>query len=118
MARSVAVLAAVLALAGCEIGDVGYVEIRAVPSSALAQPALYLDSDRLEPLKGGVAVLRHRVGITKLRIEGAGGELNVLCNVSVKKNRITTVTLSVLSRPPRCQCTRGDPNEPSQTCLS
>jgi hypothetical protein len=27
-----------------------------------------------------------------------------LCDLVVKKNRITTVTITVVERPPRCQC--------------
>jgi hypothetical protein len=39
--------------------------------------------------------------------------------VVVKKNRITTVTLSPLERPPRCQCERtsGTDAASSRTCI-
>jgi hypothetical protein len=107
MSRLPAVLLAGLVLllgaAGCSLGsDVGYVEIKAMPPSTT--PPLYLDSVKVEPLREGVAILRHRVGTTKLQTEAGGGQLALLCNVIVKKNRITTVTVSVLDRPPRCQC--------------
>jgi hypothetical protein len=32
----------------------------------------------------------------------------MLCEIEVRKNRITTVTVSVLDRPPRCQCRNGN----------
>jgi hypothetical protein len=36
----------------------------------------------------------------------------------VKKNRITTVTLSPLERPPRCQCERASgEGAASRTCI-
>jgi hypothetical protein len=36
----------------------------------------------------------------------ADGYLAVLCNVDVKKNRITSITVSAAGRQPRCQCSR------------
>jgi hypothetical protein len=106
-----------LALAACQPrGDVGYVEIKTVPTSTnVTQPPLYLDTLRLGPLKKGSAVLTHRVGTTKLATDGAGGQMT-LCEIVVKKNRITTVMVSVLERPPRCQCRNG--GGPSRICVS
>jgi hypothetical protein len=80
------------------------VEIRTVPVSSTVATPLYLDAIRLDPVRKGVAVLKHRTGTIKLATDGSGGQLAVLCDVVVKKNRITTVTVSVLDRPPRCQC--------------
>jgi hypothetical protein len=59
--------------------------------------------------------LTHRVGTTKLATDGAGGQMT-LCEIVVKKNRITTVMVSVLERPPRCQCRNG--GGPSRICVS
>ena len=53
----------------------------------------------------GVTVLRQAVGTARLQTDGGDGKI-LLCHVVVKKNRITTVTLSPLERPPRCQCER------------
>jgi hypothetical protein len=33
----------------------------------------------------------------------------MLCEIVVRKNRITSVTISVLDRPPRCQCRNNGP---------
>jgi hypothetical protein len=105
-----------LALAACNMpGDVGYVEIKTSPSSR-ATPALYLDQTRLEPFKKGVAVLRQRTGTAKLAINGAGGQVAVLCEIVVKKNRITSVTVSGLDRQPRCQCANSAGK--GKACLS
>jgi hypothetical protein len=106
---------ALLALAGCgRDGNMGYVEIKTVPSSARA-PALYIDADKLDALKNGTTVLRQPVGTAKLQVDGEGGKVT-LCQVAVRKNRITTVTISALDRPPRCQCGRTGTTD-AKTCI-
>lgn len=102
------------ALAGCNLpGDTGYVEIRTVPANATRLPILYLDAVKLDPVQKGTAVLKQRTGTTKLMADGVGGQI-VLCDIAVRKNRITTVTVSVLERPPRCQCR----NTANKACVS
>src|SRR5256885_1001864 len=97
-------------------GDVGYVKIRTAPTASnVVPPSLYLDTLKVEPSKKGTTILTQRVGTTRLATDGAGGQLP-LCEIAVKKNRITTVTISVLERPPRCQCRYG--NGPSRVCVS
>ena len=91
-----------ICLAGCPSKDVGYVEIKTVPVATTT--ALYLNSVKLDPLKNGIAVLRQSVGTAKLAAEGNDGRLAMLCEIEVRKNRITTVTVTVLDRPPHCQC--------------
>jgi hypothetical protein len=103
VAQAAALVLALAALAGCKGDDVGYVEIKAVPVAPATATALYLDSVKLDPLKNGSAVLRQSVGTTKLATDAASGKL-ALCDIVVRKNRITTVTVSVLDRPPRCMC--------------
>jgi len=115
LARSVAtaplLLGSLLALASCDMDKgTGYVEIKAVPPSASV--ALYLDAVKLEPLRNGNAVLRQKVGMAKLQSD-EGGQLAVLCNIEVKKNRITSVTVSIMSRQPRCLCGRMNTTEPA-----
>jgi hypothetical protein len=110
--------AGLLSLAACKPGfDVGYVEIKTVPvTTNVATPRLYLDTVRIEPVKKGVAVLTQRVGTAQLATETGGGHLFPLCEIEVKKNRITSVTISVLERPPRCQC-RNNGGQ-TRTCVS
>jgi hypothetical protein len=97
---------ALVGLAACNLdGGMGYVEIKTVPASASLP--LYLDSVKLEPPRNGNAVLRQKAGIAKLQTDPDGGPLSVLCTIEVKKNRITSVTVSVISRQPRCQCGRS-----------
>ena len=117
-AGRVAALLSPLVLAAC-YGDagVGYVEIKTVS----AAPVLYLDTVKLEPLRNGTGVLRQRVGTTKLQVDGEGGQLAPLCNIVVQKNRITTVTVSVSNRLPRCQCGRNSvagETPPNRTCVA
>ena len=107
-----------MGLASCSIeSGTGYIEIKSIPPSP--QVALYLDTVKLDPLRNGNALLRHRVGVSKLQTEGEGGYLAVLCSIDVKKNRITSVTVSATSRAPRCQCARtgGTDAIGSRTCI-
>ncbi|MGH6767818.1 MAG: hypothetical protein ACRECO_02225 [Xanthobacteraceae bacterium] len=102
-------------LAGCIPGETGYVEIKTVPVSARATPSFYLDQVKLDPIRKGVAVLKQRAGTAKLASD-AGGHLTVLCEIVVRKDRITSVTVSVLERPPRCHCRNSDGKK--RVCLS
>ena len=59
------------------------------------------------------------IGVTHARTgqtDTGGGHLAYLCDIVVKKNRITTVTVSVLERPPRCQCRNGSGTD--KACVS
>jgi len=85
-------------------GDVGYVQINTVPVAPMTQAQLYFDTIKLAPVKNGTALLRQSTGTLMLRTDGFGNNLVPLCSIEVKKDRITTVTVSVLDRPPRCQC--------------
>ncbi len=98
-------------------GDAGYVEIKTVPVAPVSQTALYLDSTKLSPIRKGSAILRQHVGTLKLQADGTAGSLTQLCDIVVKKNRITSVTVSVLERPPRCQC-RYSGADTARTCVS
>ncbi len=91
-----------VSLAGCPSEDAGYVEIKLAPAETAT--ALYLNSRKLKRLTKGTAVLRENVGTAELATEGNDGRLIVLCDIEVRKDRITAVTISVLDRPPRCQC--------------
>ena len=116
MFRAGIVALTLLALAGCNQGGTGYVELKTVPGN-VRLPALYLDADKVDA-KPGVTVLRQPVGTARLQIDAADGKL-LLCQVVVKKNRITTVTVSPLERPPRCQCERtsGTEGAAGRTCI-
>ena len=111
-----AVGAVALLAAGCK--DFGYVELKTVPATGRA-PVLYLDSERVEPPRSGIAVLRQAVGTRKLQTDAAGGRSSLLCEIVVKKDRITTVTVSTFERPPRCTCARpnGTDAEGRRTCI-
>jgi hypothetical protein len=97
--------------------DVGYVEIKTVPVAPVTQTALYIDSTKIAPIKKGSAILRQPIGTLKLQADGIAGSLAPLCEIVVKRNRITTVTVSVLDRPPRCQC-RNSGGDGAHACVS
>ena len=95
-------------------GDTGYVEIKTVPVATL-----FLDSNKLAPIRKGSAILRQHVGTLKLQAEGYTGALAPLCDIVVKRNRITSVTVSVLDRPPRCLCRYyNNADAASHACVS
>jgi hypothetical protein len=98
--------------------DVGYVQINTVPVAPLTQTALYLDTTKLDPIRQGSALLRQRVGMLKLQAASFGGALAPLCDIEVRKDRITTVTVSVLERPPRCQCRFSGGGDAAHACVS
>jgi hypothetical protein len=108
-----------VSLAGCPSEDAGYVEIKLAPAETAT--ALYLNSRKLNRLKKGTAVLRENVGTVELATEGNDGRLIVLCDIEVRKDRITAVTISVLDRPPRCQCrnsiTTADGSDGRPSCV-
>jgi hypothetical protein len=97
--------------------DVGYVEIKTVPGAPVTQTALYIDAAKLAPIKKGSAILRQPIGTLKLQTDGIAGSLAPLCEIVVKRNRITTVTVSVLDRRPRCQC-RNSGGDGAHACVS
>lgn len=98
-------------------GDAGYVEIKTVPVAPVTQTALYMDATKLSPIKKGSAILRQPAGTLKLQTDAGGGTLAALCSIVVSRNRITTVTVSVLERPPRCQC-RYTGTDAAHACVS
>lgn len=124
MRRSTGVLtsAAVVAgiIAACRpSGEIGYVQINTVPAAPVTQAGLYLDAAKLAPIRQGSTLLRQPVGTLKLEADAFGGARAPICEIVVKRNRITTVTVSVLERPPRCLCRftgGGDAN--GRTCVS
>ena len=116
--RNVCALCGVLLVAaGCK--DFGYVELKTVPATGRGGTVLYIDNERLEPPRDGVAVLRQPVGTRKLQAEPRTGQPSLLCEVVIKKDRITTVTVSTLERPPRCMCARpsGSDADGRRTCI-
>ena len=100
-------------------GDIGYVQINAVPVTPVTQAQLYFDTVRLAPFNNGTALLRQSVGTLTLRADSYGSTTVPLCRIEVRKDRITTVTVSMLERPPRCQCRFSSGGEAaSRMCVS
>ena len=115
MRAALAAALGLLALAGCtRENNTGYLELKTVPSGARV-PALYIEAEKVDAPRSGTAVLRQPVGTAKLQADGEGGKVT-LCQFVVRKNRITTVTISALDRPPRCQCGRTGTTD-TRTCI-
>jgi len=99
--------------------DVGYVEIKTVPIASVTHTALYFGSTKLTSIKNGDAILRQPVGKLRLQADNGLGSLAPLCDIVVMRNRVTTVTVSVRERPPRCQCRfSGRDAETVNSCVS
>ena len=118
LVSAVVVVAAAVMTYRPDGGDAGYIEIKTVPVAPVTLTALYLDSTKLSPIKKGSTILRQPVGLLKLQAEMFAGSLAPLCNVVVKRNRITTVTISVLERPLRCQCRYSGGDAATRACVS
>jgi hypothetical protein len=124
MRRSAGLLVAVLVVGGIVAAfwpgrEVGYVQINTVPAASTMQAALYLDTTKLAPIRQGGALLQQRVGTLRLQAEAFGGDRAAICDIVVKRNRITIVTVSVLERPPRCVCRfTGSGDAKDHTCVS
>jgi hypothetical protein len=116
LAVSVVIVGA--AIAACRPnGDVGYVEIKTVPAAPVTLTALYIDTTKLAPIRKGSAILQQPTGTLKLQADSTAGVLASLCEIVVARNRITTVTVSVLEGPPRCQC-RNSGTDAAHACVS
>jgi hypothetical protein len=73
----------------------------------------------VEPPRDGIAVLRQAVGTRRLQTDPKTEDPRALCDIVVRKDRITTVTVSMLERPPRCVRARpsGRGPEAQRVCI-
>ena len=98
--RLALVFALIMPLAACGEEQTGYVEVRIVPAS-FPTNALLLDSKPLRPTRG-IALVRRNVGTAKLEVERRRDEYAKLCEMPVRKDRVTTVTISPQGGSLRC----------------
>lgn len=89
---------AAILVAGCG-SDTGFVEIKILPGFAV--PALSIDKEPLA-LKSGTVILRRKIGSAKLETDSRGN-LIAFCDFTIRKNRITTVSVSSTGRELRCR---------------
>jgi hypothetical protein len=108
LAYRVAAAGVALVLAACE-EDVGEVAIKvadgfSVPSLVVAPDKFFSsDGDRFKAKDdGSPTVLRQPPGSVRLLYERSGGGLVTACSFNVRKNRVVTVTLRVVSREVKC----------------
>jgi hypothetical protein len=115
-ALALACVATVVVIVKHASGEIGYIQINTVPTAPLTQTSLYLDTEKLDPVRQGSALLQERVGTLRLQASSYGAT-TLLCDIEVRRDRITSVTISVLDRPPRCQCRFGG-NDRNRACIS
>jgi hypothetical protein len=86
-------------LTGCDGQDTGYVDI-ALASGVPAERPLYVGST---PVSGHGHILLHRsVGTVSLKNRAWFGD--EYCQIRVRKDRLTTVTVRIVNQRPHCEC--------------
>jgi hypothetical protein len=96
-------------LAACE-PDVGEVAIKvagdySIPALMVGPDTFFAsDGERFKAkIDGSPTVLRQPPGTVRLLYERSGGGLVTACSFNVRKNRVVTVTLRVVSREVKCE---------------
>ena len=104
----------------CVLADYGIARAPGLDILVVTGGPGWIDQSRAPETLAFIRTVRQRVGTARLQIEAGNGSLAPLCDLVVKKNRIITVTISVVERPPRCQCrnTAGPDRAQSRTCVS
>jgi hypothetical protein len=103
LALTAALLGGALSLAACRGEEpTGYLEVKLSPASAMKAFVILLDKRQVQPTRGDSLVVRRNVGTAKLELERRKDERLALCDVAVKKNRVTTVTVHMQGTTLRC----------------
>jgi len=101
--RRVISLLWMLALAGCDKGETGYVQLRVQPANAAASLTLYLDGDRLDFSHSPTVTLRLKTG--RLALTGvASNWAPAICKIVVRKDRISALTVVAAQNSTKCVC--------------
>ena len=93
----------VILTVGCDSGETGYIQIRVQPASAAPAIALYLDGGRVDFSRGPITTLQFKTGRLGLK-ELDSAWAAPLCKIVVRKDRISSVTISGTQTPPKCLC--------------
>ncbi len=89
--------------AGCDKGELGYVQIRVAPASAAMTMALYLDGRKLDFSREASVTLRLETGKLALKSSDSAWA-PAICSVLVRKDRISALTVTATPAAPRCVC--------------
>ena len=89
--------------AGCDKGELGYVQIRLAPASAAATIDLYLDGRKLDFSRQPSVTLRLETGKLVLKSSDSAWA-PAICSVLVRKDRISALTVTATINGLRCVC--------------
>ena len=92
-----------VAIAGCDNKETGYVQLRVVPPNAVAAIALYLDGRKLNFSRSASITLQLKTGLLALK-ELDSTWAPAICNILVRKDRISALAVSAAQNPPKCVC--------------
>jgi hypothetical protein len=99
--RGVLLLLIGLALVCCWDSESGYVTIHLM-SMINPQNALYLDLAQISGL--GDRVIHQKVGTFSLTNGGSWVSGKTYCELQIRKDRITVVTIRIVNSEPHCEC--------------
>ena len=97
------VVGLVVVMTGCDSGETGYVQLRVVPANATASTTLYLEGVWLDFSRGPTLTLQFKTGRVALTTMGST-RASPLCNIVVRKDRISALTVMAAQTPPKCVC--------------
>jgi len=93
----------IVVMTGCDNGETGYVQLRVLPANAATATTLYLDGVKLDFSRGTTVTLQSKTG--RLALKGMDSSwAPILCNIVVRKDRISALTVMGAQNPPKCVC--------------
>ncbi len=92
-----------VAIAGCDNRETGYVQLRVAPPNAVAAIALYLDGVKLDFSRSSSVTLQLKTGLLALK-ELDSGWAPAICKILVRKDRISALAVLAAQNPPKCVC--------------
>ena len=102
-------------LIGCDDGETGYVQLRVAPPNAVTTP-LYLAGGRLDFTRSQTVILQLKTGLSDLKmIDSAWAP--PICKISVRKDRISVLTVMPAQNPPKCVCEIRAPESEGDTVV-
>jgi hypothetical protein len=93
----------IVVMTGCDNGETGYVQLRVMPANATVSTELYLDGVRLDFSRGPTVTLQFKTGRLTLTAIGSSWA-PALCNIVVRKDRISALTVMAAQTPAKCVC--------------
>jgi len=93
----------IVVMTGCDNGETGYVQLRVMPANATASTTLYLEGVWLDFSRGPTVTLQFKTGRLALTAIGST-RAPPLCNIVVRKDRISALTVMAAQTPPKCVC--------------